>query len=167
MRAGMLLHCSDKGHLLLSSLLSMWAEGSCLPPLSSGLPYKSKEEQVNLRVLIETQWRRGNNQEYKEQTAWISASCCEGSFEEHSKHVDWSMSDCYTMVELDKGAAMVVTYICSSCQALQEQLTSVVQEIGHLIDPIATAARGEAAQLGHKVLSYHCPGICCVIMSLC
>ena len=36
-------------------------------------------------------------------------------------------------------------------QALQEQLTSVVQEIGHLIDPIATAARGEAAQLGHKV----------------
>lgn len=37
-------------------------------------------------------------------------------------------------------------------QALQEQLTSVVQEIGHLIDPIATAARGEAAQLGHKVM---------------
>lgn len=27
-----------------------------------------------------------------------------------------------------------------------------MQEIGHLIDPIATAARGEAAQLGHKVL---------------
>lgn len=39
-----------------------------------------------------------------------------------------------------------------SSQALQEQLTSVVQEIGHLIDPIATAARGEAAQLGHKVM---------------
>lgn len=38
-----------------------------------------------------------------------------------------------------------------SVEALQEQLTSVVQEIGHLIDPIATAARGEAAQLGHKV----------------
>ncbi|XP_026923214.1 talin-2 isoform X2 [Acinonyx jubatus] len=38
-----------------------------------------------------------------------------------------------------------------SLEALQEQLTSVVQEIGHLIDPIATAARGEAAQLGHKV----------------
>uniref|UniRef100_A0A8C3LS28 Talin 2 n=1 Tax=Chrysolophus pictus TaxID=9089 RepID=A0A8C3LS28_CHRPC len=37
-----------------------------------------------------------------------------------------------------------------SVEALQEQLTSVVQEIGHLIDPIATAARGEAAQLGHK-----------------
>lgn len=40
----------------------------------------------------------------------------------------------------------------SPYQALQEQLTSVVQEIGHLIDPIATAARGEAAQLGHKVI---------------
>lgn len=40
----------------------------------------------------------------------------------------------------------------SPYQALQEQLTSVVQEIGHLIDPIATAARGEAAQLGHKVM---------------
>uniref|UniRef100_A0A8B9J0L4 Talin 2 n=1 Tax=Amazona collaria TaxID=241587 RepID=A0A8B9J0L4_9PSIT len=39
-----------------------------------------------------------------------------------------------------------------SVEALQEQLTSVVQEIGHLIDPIATAARGEAAQLGHKVM---------------
>lgn len=38
-----------------------------------------------------------------------------------------------------------------SHQALQEQLTSAVQEIGHLIDPISTAARGEAAQLGHKV----------------
>uniref|UniRef100_A0A0D9RIK8 Talin 2 n=1 Tax=Chlorocebus sabaeus TaxID=60711 RepID=A0A0D9RIK8_CHLSB len=38
-----------------------------------------------------------------------------------------------------------------SVEALQEQLTSVVQEIGHLIDPIATAAQGEAAQLGHKV----------------
>nr|XP_056721704.1 talin-2 [Euleptes europaea] len=38
-----------------------------------------------------------------------------------------------------------------SVEALQEQLTSVVQEIGHLIDPTATAARGEAAQLGHKV----------------
>lgn len=38
-----------------------------------------------------------------------------------------------------------------SIEALQEQLTSVVQEIGHVIDPTATAARGEAAQLGHKV----------------
>ncbi|XP_048825314.1 talin-2 [Brienomyrus brachyistius] len=38
-----------------------------------------------------------------------------------------------------------------SLEALQEQLTSAVQEIGHLIDPITTAARGEAAQLGHKV----------------
>ncbi|CAI9577712.1 unnamed protein product [Staurois parvus] len=39
-----------------------------------------------------------------------------------------------------------------SLEALQEQLTSVVQEIGHLVDPITTAARGEAAQLGHKVI---------------
>ncbi|XP_069480588.1 talin-2 isoform X7 [Ambystoma mexicanum] len=38
-----------------------------------------------------------------------------------------------------------------SVEALQEQLTSVVQEIGHLVDPTATAARGEASQLGHKV----------------
>ncbi|XP_035251833.1 talin-2-like isoform X2 [Anguilla anguilla] len=38
-----------------------------------------------------------------------------------------------------------------SLEALQDQLTSAVQEIGHLIDPIMTAARGEAAQLGHKV----------------
>lgn len=44
-----------------------------------------------------------------------------------------------------------LTVLCPY-QALQEQLTSVVQEIGHLIDPIATAARGEAAQLGHKVI---------------
>lgn len=36
-------------------------------------------------------------------------------------------------------------------QALQEQLTSSVQEVGHLIEPISTAANGEAAQLGHKV----------------
>ncbi|CDQ92254.1 unnamed protein product [Oncorhynchus mykiss] len=45
-----------------------------------------------------------------------------------------------------------------SLEALQEQLTSSVQEIGHLIDPINTAARGEAAQLGHKVLVWdHSP----------
>lgn len=36
-------------------------------------------------------------------------------------------------------------------QALQEQLTSSVQEVGYLIKPISTAAKGEAAQLGHKV----------------
>ncbi|KAF3854820.1 hypothetical protein F7725_022875 [Dissostichus mawsoni] len=39
-----------------------------------------------------------------------------------------------------------------SMEALQDQLTSSVQEIGHLIDPVSTTARGEAAQLGHKVL---------------
>ncbi|CAJ1048985.1 talin-2a isoform X1 [Xyrichtys novacula] len=38
-----------------------------------------------------------------------------------------------------------------SLEALQDQLTSTVQEIGHLIDPVSTAARGEASQLGHKV----------------
>ncbi|XP_033941247.1 talin-2 isoform X3 [Pseudochaenichthys georgianus] len=38
-----------------------------------------------------------------------------------------------------------------SMEALQDQLTSSVQEIGHLIDPVSTTARGEAAQLGHKV----------------
>uniref|UniRef100_A0A4W4G1H2 Talin 2b n=1 Tax=Electrophorus electricus TaxID=8005 RepID=A0A4W4G1H2_ELEEL len=38
-----------------------------------------------------------------------------------------------------------------SLEAVQEQVTSAVQEIGHLIEPITTAARGEAAQLGHKV----------------
>lgn len=38
-----------------------------------------------------------------------------------------------------------------SLEALQEQLTSSVQEIGHLIDPVSTAAKGEASQLGHKV----------------
>ncbi|XP_075966323.1 talin-2 [Anarhichas minor] len=39
-----------------------------------------------------------------------------------------------------------------SLEALQEQLTSTVQEIGYLIDPVSTAARGEASQLGHKVI---------------
>uniref|UniRef100_A0A671P0H7 Talin-2-like n=1 Tax=Sinocyclocheilus anshuiensis TaxID=1608454 RepID=A0A671P0H7_9TELE len=47
-----------------------------------------------------------------------------------------------------------------SSEALQEQLTSSVQEVGHLIEPISTAAKGEAAQLGHKVsqlVSYFTP----------
>ncbi|XP_049329638.1 talin-2a [Astyanax mexicanus] len=38
-----------------------------------------------------------------------------------------------------------------SLEALQEQLMSSVQEVGHLIDPISTAAKGEASQLGHMV----------------
>uniref|UniRef100_A0A8B9HQE7 Talin 2a n=1 Tax=Astyanax mexicanus TaxID=7994 RepID=A0A8B9HQE7_ASTMX len=38
-----------------------------------------------------------------------------------------------------------------SLEALQEQLMSSVQEVGHLIDPISTAAKGEASQLGHTV----------------
>ncbi|KAI2662682.1 Talin-2 [Labeo rohita] len=47
-----------------------------------------------------------------------------------------------------------------SSEALQEQLTSSVQEVGHLIEQISTAAKGEAAQLGHKVsqlVSYFTP----------
>ncbi|XP_067297971.1 talin-2a isoform X1 [Pseudorasbora parva] len=47
-----------------------------------------------------------------------------------------------------------------SSEALQEQLTSSVQEVGHLIEPISTSAKGEAAQLGHKVsqlVSYFTP----------
>ncbi|XP_051989863.1 talin-2-like [Xyrauchen texanus] len=47
-----------------------------------------------------------------------------------------------------------------SSEALQEQLTSSVQEVGHLIEPISSAAKGEAAQLGHKVsqlVSYFTP----------
>uniref|UniRef100_A0A673N4N0 Talin 2a n=1 Tax=Sinocyclocheilus rhinocerous TaxID=307959 RepID=A0A673N4N0_9TELE len=47
-----------------------------------------------------------------------------------------------------------------SSEGLQEQLTSSVQEVGHLIKPISTAAKGEAAQLGHKVsqlVSYFTP----------
>lgn len=46
-----------------------------------------------------------------------------------------------------KGKFLFISFL----QALQEQLTSTVQEIGHLIDPVSTAARGEASQLGHKV----------------
>uniref|UniRef100_A0AAR2IZ01 Talin 2a n=1 Tax=Pygocentrus nattereri TaxID=42514 RepID=A0AAR2IZ01_PYGNA len=38
-----------------------------------------------------------------------------------------------------------------SLEALQEQLMSSVHEVGHLIEPISTAAKGEAAQLGHKI----------------
>uniref|UniRef100_A0A8C7V043 Talin 2a n=1 Tax=Oncorhynchus mykiss TaxID=8022 RepID=A0A8C7V043_ONCMY len=46
-----------------------------------------------------------------------------------------------------------------SLEALQEQLTSTVQEIGYLINPISTAARGEAAQLGHKLRSRASVGV--------
>uniref|UniRef100_A0A8C4QNG4 Talin 2 n=1 Tax=Eptatretus burgeri TaxID=7764 RepID=A0A8C4QNG4_EPTBU len=38
-----------------------------------------------------------------------------------------------------------------SLEALQEQVISAVQQIGNTIEPMAVAARGEAAQLGHKV----------------
>lgn len=36
-------------------------------------------------------------------------------------------------------------------QALHTQMLTAVQEISHLIEPLASAARAEASQLGHKV----------------
>ncbi|XP_049578600.1 talin-2 isoform X1 [Syngnathus scovelli] len=65
-----------------------------------------------------------------------------------------SINKCIRDIEQASLAAVGQTLPCRddiSSEALQEQLTSSVQEIGHLIDPISTAARGEAAQLGHKV----------------
>uniref|UniRef100_A0A8B9HEU0 Talin-1 n=1 Tax=Astyanax mexicanus TaxID=7994 RepID=A0A8B9HEU0_ASTMX len=38
-----------------------------------------------------------------------------------------------------------------SHEALHEQMAASVQEISHLIDPVAIAARSDASQLGHKV----------------
>ncbi|XP_064164643.1 talin-1 isoform X1 [Anguilla rostrata] len=38
-----------------------------------------------------------------------------------------------------------------SHEALHEQMAASVQEISHLIEPVAIAARSEASQLGHKV----------------
>ncbi|KAK7796762.1 hypothetical protein U0070_015440 [Myodes glareolus] len=38
-----------------------------------------------------------------------------------------------------------------SQEALHTQMLTAVQEISHLIEPLATAARAEASQLGHKV----------------
>lgn len=38
-----------------------------------------------------------------------------------------------------------------SQQALHNQMITAVQEINHLIEPVASAARAEASQLGHKV----------------
>ncbi|GCB73134.1 hypothetical protein scyTo_0006641 [Scyliorhinus torazame] len=38
-----------------------------------------------------------------------------------------------------------------SQEALHDQMAGAVQEINNLIDPVATAARAEASQLGHKV----------------
>ncbi|XP_055078502.1 talin-2 [Periophthalmus magnuspinnatus] len=65
-----------------------------------------------------------------------------------------SINKCIRDIEQASLAAVGQSLPCRediSMEALQEQLTSSVQEIGHLIDPVATAARGEAAQLGHKV----------------
>lgn len=37
-------------------------------------------------------------------------------------------------------------------QALHNQMITAVQEISNLIEPVASAARAEASQLGHKVM---------------
>ncbi|XP_072292108.1 talin-2 isoform X2 [Eucyclogobius newberryi] len=65
-----------------------------------------------------------------------------------------SINKCIRDIEQASLAAVGQSLPCRediSMEALQDQLTSSVQEIGHLIDPVATTARGEAAQLGHKV----------------
>uniref|UniRef100_A0A8C6T6U5 Talin 1-like rod-segment domain-containing protein n=1 Tax=Neogobius melanostomus TaxID=47308 RepID=A0A8C6T6U5_9GOBI len=64
-----------------------------------------------------------------------------------------SINKCIRDIEQASLAAVGQTLPCRediSMEALQDHLTSSVQEIGHLIDPVATAARGEAAQLGHN-----------------
>ncbi|XP_047451934.1 talin-2 isoform X4 [Mugil cephalus] len=65
-----------------------------------------------------------------------------------------NINKCIRDIEQASLAAVGQTLPCRddiSMEALQDQLTSSVQEIGHLIDPVSTTARGEAAQLGHKV----------------
>ncbi|CAL8293840.1 unnamed protein product [Boreogadus saida] len=65
-----------------------------------------------------------------------------------------NINKCIRDIEHASLAAMDLTLPCRddiSMEALQDQLTSSVQEIGHLIDPVSTSARGEASQLGHKV----------------
>ncbi|XP_066523115.1 talin-2 [Hoplias malabaricus] len=65
-----------------------------------------------------------------------------------------SINKCIRDIEQASLAAVGQSLPCRddiSLEAVQEQVTTAVQEIGHLIEPISTAARGEAAQLGHKV----------------
>ncbi|KAG7323984.1 hypothetical protein KOW79_012000 [Hemibagrus wyckioides] len=65
-----------------------------------------------------------------------------------------SINKCIRDIEQASLAAVGQSLPCRddiSLEAVQEQVTSAVQEIGHLIEPISTVARGEAAQLGHKV----------------
>ncbi|CAL1604197.1 unnamed protein product [Knipowitschia caucasica] len=65
-----------------------------------------------------------------------------------------NINKCIRDIEQASLAAVSQNLLCRddiSLEALQEQLTSTVQEIGHLIDPVSTAAKGEASQLGHKV----------------
>lgn len=44
----------------------------------------------------------------------------------------------------------------ASSQALHTQMLTAVQEISNLIEPLASAARAEASQLGHKVRKESC-----------
>ncbi|XP_066503310.1 talin-2a [Hoplias malabaricus] len=65
-----------------------------------------------------------------------------------------SINNCIRDIEQASLAAVIQNLPTQdeiSLEALQEQLMSTVQEMGHLIEPISTAAKGDAAQLGHKV----------------
>ncbi|KAM4572492.1 talin-2 isoform 3-T7 [Odontesthes bonariensis] len=65
-----------------------------------------------------------------------------------------NINKCIRDIEQASLASVGQTLPCRddiSMEALQDQLTSSVQEIGHLIDPVSTAAQGDSAQLGHKV----------------
>uniref|UniRef100_A0A8C5ECF9 Talin-2 n=1 Tax=Gouania willdenowi TaxID=441366 RepID=A0A8C5ECF9_GOUWI len=52
---------------------------------------------------------------------------------------------------IEQASLAAVSQNLPSRDDISLELTSTVQEIGHLIDPVSTAARGEASQLGHKV----------------
>lgn len=54
------------------------------------------------------------------------------------------------LLQLDQDCCLL------SPQALHTQMLTAVQEISHLIEPLATAARAEASQLGHKVPRESC-----------
>ncbi|GCB83267.1 hypothetical protein scyTo_0023439, partial [Scyliorhinus torazame] len=93
---------------------------------------------------------------------WMSCSCSNLSFCPRDKAPGQRECDCSIdninkcIREIEQASLAAVSQNLPtrddiSLEALQEQMSSTVQEIGHLIDPITTAARGQAAQLGHKV----------------
>lgn len=51
----------------------------------------------------------------------------------------------------ETSSAVASCKILSLQQALHNQMITAVQEINNLIEPVASAARAEASQLGHKV----------------